>query len=333
MELPSIPRDLGIRVLLRGDLDVDKDESRLELLRPTLKLLLERGASVVIIGHKGRPQGRPSAEFSLAAVSERLAGLLSTKIKFVADIVGEEARKEAEKLKNGEIMMLENLRFDPREEKNDLDFAKSLSLLAKLYVNEAFAASHRPHASIVGIPRFLPRAAGLHFSQEVENLKKIIESPKRPVLVIIGGAKEDKLAYLDGLSTLADKIYLTGALPKFREETDDSKISIANLLPDKEDITINSIEKIVTDCFRAGTILLAGPVGKFEEEGHRLGTKRVFEAVANSAAFKVAGGGETERAIKILGLEDKFDWISAGGGAMLEFLSRRTLPGIEALLN
>lgn len=334
MDLPTLPSDIAAkRVLLRADLDVDEDESRLKILLPTLEFLLKGRAKLVIIGHKGRPQGTPSANLSLAPISEKLGDLLGTKIKFVMDMAGEEAKKTAEGLKEAEAMMLENLRFDSREESNNLEFAKSLASFGDLYVNEAFAASHRDHASIVGIPKLLPHFPGLRFVQEVKNLSMVFESPKKPVIVIIGGAKEDKLSYVDGLKSFADKIYLTGALPKFLEQSDDPKVVVANLLPDKEDITINSIEKIEADLASAGTIILSGPIGKFEEEGHRLGTKRVFEAITKSNAVKIAGGGDTQAAIRLLGLTDRFDWISTGGGAMLEFLAKRTLPGIKALLN
>jgi len=301
----------GKKVLVRADLDVtQKEDYRLEALVPTLKLFLENGAKVILLGHRGRPEGKVAEELKIEPVAQRLKSILGRQ----------------------DLEVMENLRFDPGEEANDLEYAKRLAQNGEVFVNEAFAASHRQHASIVGLPKLLPHAAGLRFVAEIENLSKVFEKPKKPVVAIIGGVKEDKLSYLDGFKSFADKIHVVGALPTFMEESPDPKVTIANLLPDKEDITIHSIEKIEGDAASAGTIILSGPIGKFEEEGHALGTKRVLAAIAGSSAFKVAGGGDTIAAIDMLGLKDKFDWISVGGGAMLEFLSKRTLPGIEALL-
>jgi phosphoglycerate kinase len=298
----------GKRVLLRLDLDTEPtpNDLRIKASEETLNYLKDKGAQIIIIAHKGRPEGAPNETLSLKPFQP------------LFDKWG--------------AMVEENLRFDPEEEKNGPDFAKKLASLGDVYVNDAFAASHREHASIVGLPKLLPHAAGLHFIKEVENLSKVLENPQKPVVAIIGGAKEDKLSYLPGFKVFADKIYLVGALPKFMEESTDPKVLVANLLPDKEDLTVNSIEEIEEEVKSAGTIVLAGPAGKFEEEGHLLGTKRIFEAVAKSKAFRVAGGGDTEEAINKLGLRKGFDWISVGGGAMLEFLSKGTLPGIDALL-
>ena len=204
----------------------------------------------------------------------------------------------------------------------------------EVYVNEAFAASGGKHASIVRLPKLLPSAAGFRFIKEVENLEKILNNPKKPVLLIIGGIKKDKLDYLEDFKKFADKILIGGRLPEYMpEDISDDKLLVARLIMDKEDITIHSIEKFEEEIGKAGTIVIAGPMGKVEEEGHMMGTKRVFEAIANSQAYKVAGGGETQGVISTLGLTKKFDWISIGGGATLEFLAKGTLPGIEALLN
>jgi len=321
MNLPSVQDQevRGKRVLVRADLDVSEGEDyRLEALAPTLKLLSEKEAKIVLLGHRGRPGGKIVEQLKMKPVEERLRKILG----------------------EVEFEILENLRFEAGEEANDIEFAKRLALNGDFYINEAFAASHREHASIVALAKILPHAAGLRFVREVENLSKVFENPKRPVVVIIGGAKEDKLAYIEPFKSFADKIHVVGALPKFMEASNDAKVIVANLLPDKEDITIHSIEQIETDVVSAGTIILAGPIGKFEEEGHRLGTKRVLEAISKSDAFKIAGGGDTEAAIAVLGERvlseiegvEGFSWISVGGGAMLEFLAKRTLPGIEALL-
>jgi phosphoglycerate kinase len=181
----------------------------------------------------------------------------------------------------------------------------------------------------------LPHAAGLRFHEEVRNLSMVFENPKRPVVMGISGVKDDKLSYIKDFLKVADKILIGGRLPEYIHDSSElhknPKVVVANLMADKEDITIHSVEKFEEEIGKAGTIVLSGPMGKFEEEGHRQGTKRVFEAVAFGQAFKVAGGGDTQSAIKMFGLNEKFDWISVGGGAMLTFLAKGTLPGIEAL--
>lgn len=320
MILPSV-RDqavAGKRVLVRGDLDVpEKENSRLEALVPTLELLSERGAEIILIGHRGRPEGRVVEELRLGPVEARL-------------------RKIAGGI---EFKVLENLRFDPGEESNDLEFAKKLSQNGELYVNEAFADSHRNHASIVSLPKLLPHAAGLRFIAEVENMNKILETPKRPVVAIVSGIKKDKVEMARLLSKKVDKVLVGGRLPEFFGDNTDSirmqngeNLMIANLNMDKEDITLNSIDRFKEEIAKAGTIVLAGVLGKYEDEGHRQGTKEIFAAVASSSAYKLAGGGDTEAALTMFNLTEKFDWISVGGGAMLEFLSKGTLPGVEALL-
>ena len=308
----------GKKVLLRGDLDVDLnlESFRLKVLIPTLKFLSEKNCRLTLIGHRGRPEGRIDQTLSLKPVGEKLRQLAHG-ISFE---------------------VLENLRFDPGEMNNSTEFVKKLAENQNLYVNESFAESHRETGSIVGLPKLLPHAAGLRFVQEVENLSKVFENPRPPVIVIISGIKEDKLSYIEPFLKFADKILVAGRLPEYLEknsklEIQNSKLVVANLLPDKEDITIRSIEEFESEIQKARTIVLAGPIGKFENEGHRQGTERIFKAVAaNKGAFKVAGGGETIKALETLGLAEGFDWISVGGGAMLEFLSKRTLPGIEALL-
>ncbi len=326
------------KVILRMDLDVDDDYSRLETAKETLDFLVRSGAKTIIIGHKGRPSHKATddkIELSLKSVSEKLSELISKEVKFVHDIVGKEAQEEVGRLSESNILMLENLRFDSREEKNNDNFAKSLAALGEFYVNEAFAVSHREHASVVGIPKFLPHRAGFRFIKEVENLNKIVENPQKPVVVIIAGVKKDKMEYVESLTKKADKILVGGRLPEYYEDAnlDSTKILMGQLLPDKEDLTINTIEKFKDEINKAGTIIVAGVPGKYEDEGHRQATKEIFEAVAASSAFKVAGGGDTERAITMFGLNDKFDWISVGGGAMLEFLVKGNLPGIGVLLH
>jgi phosphoglycerate kinase len=318
MDLPKLT-DLdvsGKRVLLRLDLDTNPDPNdlRIKASEETLNYLKEKGAQIIILAHKGRPEGKVDESLSLKP--------------FQPIFDGWGARVE------------ENLRFDPGEEKNDPEFAKKLASLGDVYINEAFASSHREHASIVGIPKILPHAAGFRFQKEVENLSKVFENPKRPLIFLISGLKEDKLQYVKAFESLADRVLVGGRLPDFlgdaaltsvRTKSERDKVIVGNLIMDKEDITLNTIEVFEKEIKGAGTVVVSGPLGKYEEEGHRMGTEKVFKAVATSAAFKIAGGGDTEKAITVLNLSNSFDWISIGGGAMLEFLSKKTLPGIEAL--
>lgn len=320
MNLPKVS-DLDIvgkRVLLRLDLDVGTDISRIESAKETLNFLVENSAKTIIIGHKGRPEGTRIESLSLKGLTPVLSNLIGQEVIFEGE---------------GNIVLKENLRFDPGEEKNDETFAKELASLGQFYVNEAFAVSHRPHASIVGVPKYLPHAPGFRFIEEVANLSKVTESPKRPVIVLISGIKEDKVEMAKALAEKVDKVLVGGKLPKYFGERNPNpeKLMIADLTFDGFDITLNSSERFKTEIAKAGTIVLAGVLGKYEEEGYRQGTKEVFRAVSQASAYKVAGGGDTEAALTMLGLTKKFDWISVGGGAMLEFLASGTLPGIEAL--
>lgn len=333
MKLPKI-KDLQVankKVLVRADLDtgesVKAGKERLEKLIPTIDLLASKDAKIVIIGHRGRPGGKVVEDLSLEAVSKYFEKLLQK-------TMGE---KRVSKL---DLQMMENLRFNPGEEANDVHFAQHLAHDADFYVNEAFAVSQREHASIVALPRALKSrnrnsvAAGIHFNQETESLNKVLVNPKPPVVVVIGGVKKDKINYLEEFTKIADKVLLGGRLPEYLGEDFGNKdIIVGRLIPDKEDITINSIEVFEKEIKKAGTIVVNGPMGKYEDRGHRQGTERVYTAVAQSPAYKVAGGGETLHTLSLLGLEDKFDWVSVGGGAMLEFLTKGTLPGIEALIN
>ncbi len=320
MELPKLT-DLdvsGKKILLRLDLDTnpDSDDLRVRSSRETLDYLKEKGAGeIIILAHKGRPDGKIEESLSLKPFQP------------IFDKWG--ARVE------------ENLRFDPGEESNNAEFAKKLALMGDFFVNEAFASSHRDHASITGLPKLLPHAIGFRFQKEVENLSRVFENPARPLVFLISGLKEDKFQYVKAFESMADKILVGGRLPDFlgdaalesvRSKNDKDKIIVGNLIMDKEDITLNTIEVFEKEVSGAGIIVVSGPLGKYEEEGHRMGTEKVFKAVVASSAFKIAGGGDTEKAITTLNLSDGFNWISVGGGAMLEFLSKKTLPGIEALL-
>ena len=320
MNFPKLSEEnvKGKSVLLRLDLDVGIDTSRIESAKETLNFLAENSAKTIIIGHKGRPNGVKVDSLSLKGLTPALSKLIAKEVIFEGE---------------GRVILKENLRFGPGEETNDENFAKKLASLADVYVNEAFAVSHRDHASIVGVPKFLPHLAGFRFLGEIENLSKVRESPKRPVVVLISGIKEDKVEMAKELAEKVDKVLVGGKLPKYFGEGNPNpeKLMIADLTFDGFDITLNSSERFKAEIAKAGTIVLAGVLGKYEEEGYRQGTIDVFRAVSQASAYKVAGGGDTEAALTMLGLTSKFDWISVGGGAMLEFLASGTLPGIEAL--
>lgn len=341
LDLPTIDKINfeNKNVLVRGDFDVDDgDNPRADSIRNLVELLRKKNASKIkVIGHT-------ETEYDLAA---------QLRIEFP------------------DVEFDSGLRNDPGEKANDLEFAKRLADGFDVYINESFATSHREHASIVALPKIIKEnggqiCVGLRFEKEIENLSKVFANPnpsassgcRKPVVMVISGVKEDKLSYLESFSKFADKILIGGRLPEIIEKAmynvhsdnskdwdqfnsesilkqvqdDKGRIIVASLIQDKEDITIHSMENFEAEIANAGTIVVSGPVGKFEEEGHRQGTERVFGAVINNTnAFKVAGGGDTEEAIKTLIIGDKWDWISVGGGAMLEFLAKGTLPGIEAL--
>jgi len=353
-KLPSV-KDLSVAnktVLLRTNYDVPllrqpadqgkpliADTSRIDESLPTINYLLEQKAKLIILSHLGRPEGKINQDLSLKPVAQYLSGLLKREIPLFLRI------EEVDK--NQPMMMLENLRFWPEEEKNDLSFAKNLANLGDFFVNEAFACSHRQHASIVGLPQFLLSAFGLDFLKEIEVLSEIRENPRRPVTLILGGAKKDKLEIVGKLLNWADNILIGGKLPELITNyqinqlpiKNSGKLIIASLKEDGKDITLESINKFKEIIRLSGTILWAGPMGVFEEPGSKEGTRQIAQAVSESQAFKVVGGGDTEAALTKFNLESKINFIvkqqtmfiSSGGGAMFEFLAKGTLSGIEAI--
>ena len=293
------------KVLVRCDFD----GGRLEENLPTVRYLLDNGVKeIILMGHLGRPEGKVVEDLRLTPVVEKFCLLLASK----------------------NILFLENLRFDRREEENDEGFAKELANLGDFYINEAFAVSHRQHASIVGIPKFLPHCAGLHFALEVENLLKVLENPKRPLVFVIGGAKpETKLPLVAEFAHMADKVLVGGTLtPSLNLKN----VLFAKLNKDGFDISDDSIKEFAMIIKKAGTVVWNGPMGKFEDEKFEEGTKKIGEAIMENKGFKIVGGGDTISALKKFGLLDKIDYVSTGGGAMLEFLAKGTLPGITALI-
>lgn len=334
----------GSIVLLRGDLDVDLhqdgsvvDTTRLDRLSVTINSLLSMGVlKIILIGHRGRPEGVDQT-FSLLPLKNYFDKITPTDFlpHKPIDVLFETFDQIS--LSKSKIVLLENLRFYKDEEEGGVNFSEELAGFAEYYVNEAFASSHRQHSSVYGVAREFAKNGraffGLNFASEVQNLSRVHEG-SRPIVVLISGAKEDKLKHLSSFTSFADQVLISGKLPQFVHEDSlrDPKLVVAQLNPDTEDITLKSMEKFSEIVLSAATIFLSGPMGKFEDEGHRQGTKTVLSAIASSSALKIAGGGDTTEAIRMFGLEKSFDWISTGGGASLEFVALKSLPGIEAVL-
>jgi len=359
MKLPTV-KDLPVkekRVLLRTNYDVplkkiqnpirllaDKiqnwvveDETRIEESLETIKYLLENGAKIIAISHLGRPEGRKVSELSLEPVAKLISNFQfpnSNKIPISNFQTGKFSGWRVSE----NLILLENLRFWCGEEENNLEFAKELASLADFYVNEAFACSHRKHASIVGVPKFFPpqnRAFGFDFLKEIEVLSRIREKPTRPVVLLLGGTKEDKITYAQKLVTWADWILVGGKLIEYDSIPQIAKHPkiLADLIKSGQDITMEAVEKFKEIIFKAKTIVWAGPMGNFYDKRYERGTKEIAQAVVESGAFSVVGGGDTEVALTRFGFDKKISFISSGGGAMLEFLAEGTLPGIEAFKN
>lgn len=319
MKLTSIDQSeiKGKKVLVRGDIDVPisngliADATRLEGIWPTLEYLLNNNNKVILCGHIGRPNGKAVPELSTQPVADWF-----------------------KKKTTGDLTVLENLRFDLREEANDESLAKELAAMADVYVNEAFAVSERAHASIVGVPKFLPHFAGFRLAKEIEVLGSVLENPKRPMLVIIGGAKlETKIPVISKMSSFADLVVVGGKLVTEYPEKDDDKVMVLDLIADAKDTTIDSIDRIKRSILDAGTIVWNGPMGEIEDYTYQVGTRRLAELISsNKDAYKIVGGGDTIGFIDKLGLARKFDWVCSGGGSMLKLLAGEKLPGIEALL-
>ncbi len=319
----------GKRVVVRCDFDVPVkdgqivDDTRLKDSLPTLKYLLDRGARLFLISKIGRPKNR-EPELSLRVVVGSLSQSLGKEITFKEDLDSEGI---------SEVTLLENVRFWSEEGANDQEFSKKLASFGDLYINECFAASHRANASIVGIPKYLPSFAGLNLIREVVELKKVLENPKRPLVVIIGGVKfETKLPTINNLAKIADKVLVGGRLMfEVGNQSLPQNVIIAADDLDQKDIGPKSAEAFTEIIQTAQTIVWNGPLGVFEVEKYLLGTKKVAQEVAKSSGYKIVGGGDTVAALDKLGLLGKIDYVSTGGGAMLEFLAGKKLPGLAAL--
>jgi len=374
----------GKRVLVRCDFNVPLDGSRITDDRriteaiPTIKYLLEHGASVILASHLGRPKG-VSPEFSLAPVAKRLTELLGRPVNLLADCIGPEISKACSSLKPGDVVLLENVRFHPEEEANDPAFAKQLASLADVYVNDAFGTSHRAHASTEGVAHYLPAVAGFLIEKEIEYLGNAIENPKRPFIAILGGAKvKDKIAVIENLLPKVDKLLIGGgmAFTFLKAEGDDIGNSMLDagsvdyakqLIEDHSDkITLPRDVVVATELSETattqvvpvenipdgviggdigptteeifstlihigGTVIWNGPMGVFEMGPFAHGTKAIAEALTVCKGLTIVGGGDSAAAMEKFGLADKVSHVSTGGGASLEFLEGKQLPGIAAL--
>ena len=330
----------GKRVLVRCDFNVPlspegkiSDDFRIKKTLPTIKYLIKKKAKVILISHLGRPKGRQE-KYSLKPVAKKLERLLKKKVKFLPDCVGPEVEKEIEKMKEKDIILLENLRFHKEGEGNDENFARKLSKLGDIFINDAFSASHRAHASIVGIPKFLISGAGFLLEKEVKVLSQIIENPKRPLVVIIGGSKaKDKARVIDKFLEIADWILIGNLIFKEIKEKIKGIEKIASPFLDEKalDLDKKTIENFKEKISLAKTIFWSGPLGKIEEKKYQKGTREITKSIIEGKAFSVVGGGDTIEFLNKIGILERFNYVSVGGGAMLKFLAGEKLPGIEAL--
>ncbi len=380
----------GKKVLVRVDFNVplnDKceitDETRIQAALPTIKYLLDGGAKVILCSHLGRPKGEVKAEFSLAPVAKRLDEILDTKVVFASDCVGEAAQKSVDSIADGEVVLLENLRFHKEETKNDPEFSKQLASLAEMYVNDAFGTAHRAHASTAGVTEYLkPSVAGFLIGKELSIMGKALDDPARPFIAILGGAKvSDKIAVIENLLQKVDCLIIGGGMANTfikaqgfemgKSLVDDERLDLANdlmeqakrkgvkvMLPsdfvvaaelkagiptqivpvdaipaDSMALDIGPASRMIfaDEVKNAKTVIWNGPMGVAEIPEFAEGTKAVAEALANTDAITIIGGGDSAAAVKKLGYADKMTHISTGGGASLEFLEGKELPGVAAL--
>jgi phosphoglycerate kinase len=379
----------GKRVFVRVDFNVPQDEknnitddTRILLSLPTVRFVSEAGGKVILASHLGRPKGKRDLKFSLAPVAKRLSELLGKKVTLATDCIGEEVQKQVEGLREGEVVLLENLRFHPEEEKNEEAFSKALASLCDIYVNDAFGAAHRAHASTEGMTRFVKTvAAGFLMMKEVESLEKALVNPQKPYVAILGGAKvSDKIGVIQNLLGKVTTLLIGGGMAytflraegfqvgKSLVEEDQIGLSlsllerargkITFLLPSDHvaaermdiqakrevvkndkipsgwvclDIGPETVKTFSREIQSAKTIVWNGPMGVFELEPFSQGTFAIAKAIAHSSAFSIVGGGDTVAAVNRAGVGDRISHISTGGGASLEFLEGKKLPGIEAL--
>jgi phosphoglycerate kinase len=381
----------GKRVFIRADFNVPLDDNlmvtddrRIRSTLPTINYAIDEGAKVILSSHFGRPKGKRDPKLSLAPVAKRLQRLLNKDVIFIPDCVGSQVESLVSKMKEGDVVLLENLRYHPEEEQNNEEFARALASLADVYVNDAFGTAHRAHASIVGVPKFLPAAAGFLLKKEIEYLRGAIENPVRPFVAILGGAKvSGKINVLENLVGKVDKVLIGGGMAytfikamgyevgnslveedmletaqrirrklkgmgiKFYlpvdcviaqgiETSTETKIIPTLEIPkgwaalDIGPATARLFSEAIQD---AKTILWNGPMGVFEEDAFSRGTFAVARAVADAYALTIVGGGDTDLAVHRAGVSDAISFISTGGGAALQLLEGKELPGIAVLAN
>jgi phosphoglycerate kinase len=322
MKLPIIDETVaGKRVLVRGDIDAPlvavsgerlavSDDTRLRAISPTIEFLLKNNCKVTLCGHIGRPASADATArqaFFVKPIAEWFAKMVNDQYPMI---------NEGNKFRIGEnLVVLENLRFDPREEANDSTFAEELARDQDIFVNEAFATCERAHTSIVGVPKLLPHFAGFRLAKEIEVLSQVLENPQHPLVVFIGGIKwETKEVFAAKMKTVADLVVSSKEMPPGL------------------DVKIEEIDKYKDQIAKAKTIVWNGPFGKIEDFTYQVGTKRLAELITASPAYKIVGGGDTVAFVNKLGLTDKFDWVSTGGGSMLKLLAGEELPGVTALV-
>ncbi|MBI2625152.1 MAG: phosphoglycerate kinase [Candidatus Nealsonbacteria bacterium] len=337
-------RDFGVRnkrVLVRADFNVPLsppaggqekqgeilDDLRIRATLPTIDYLINNGAKIILMSHLDSPGGKVVEELKLDKVQERLMEYLDLSITKAPDCIGPKIEKWTKEMRPGEILLLENLRFRKEEENNDENFAADLSKLGDIYINDAFGVSHRAHASIVGVPKHLPSGAGFLLEKEIKTLNMILKNPDKPLIAIVGGVKaETKGAIIDRISKVADWVLVGNIIAK---NIDGKKV--LKPVDGAKDIGPKTIEIFKEKIFQAKTVFWSGPLGMVEKKEFQKGSLEIAKSIVESKAFSVAGGGETTEFINKIGFEDKFSYISTGGGAMLEFLSGKKLPGIESL--
>jgi phosphoglycerate kinase len=379
----------GKRVFIRADFNVPLDDNlritddgRIRSTLPTINYAIDEGAKVILASHLGRPKGKPDPRYSLAPVAKRLHRLLDKEVVFAPDCVGSQVEGLVSKMKGGDVVLLENLRFHPEEEKNDEGFARSLANLADFYVNDAFGAAHRAHASTAGITKFLPSAAGFLMKKEIEYLKGVVNAPIRPFVAILGGAKvSGKIGVLEHLEEKVDKVLIGGGMAftfikamgyevgdslvendmletaqRIRKKLKNAGIKFylpvdcviaqtlepgaeTKLVPTMEipkgwralDIGPATVKLFSEALANAKTILWNGPMGIFEIDAFSRGTFAIAHSVADAYALTIVGGGDTDLAVHRAGVSDALSFISTGGGASLQLLEGKELPGIAAL--
>jgi len=379
----------GKKVFIRADFNVPLDENlmitddrRIRSTLPTINYAIDEGAKVILSSHLGRPRGKIDPKYSLAPVAKRLQRLLNKEVVFAPDCVGSQAENLVSRMKNGDVLLLENLRYHPGEEKNDEEFARSLAKLADVFVNDAFGAAHRAHASIVGITKFLPSAAGFLLKQEIEYLKGAIDNPVKPFIAILGGAKvSGKIGVLEHLVDNVDKVLVGGGMAftfikamgneignslveddmletaeRIRKKLIENGVkfylpvdcviaqntepgTVVKIVPTLEipkgwkalDIGPASVKLFTVAIQDAKTVLWNGPMGVFEMDIFSRGTFDIARAVADAYALTIVGGGDTDLAVHKAGVSDAISFISTGGGASLQLLEGKELPGIAAL--